>query len=156
MNLKNILLLTTLTLAANCNAGEDTELQFDQLSWLAGCWKGTGLGGEVEECWLRSPDNKFTGLFQLTKGGKQQFSEIVMISEFGGKLGMRVKHFDASFKQWESDQETGPTFPFVGMGENFVQFAGLRYELIDGVCHVTLDMKRGDEVHQMNFVYNRN
>ncbi len=79
-----------------------------------------------------------------------------MIAVFDGTLGMRVKHFDARFKQWESDQETGPTFQFVEMGENSVQFEGLRYELIDGVCHVTLDMKRGDQVHRMNFVYNRN
>ena len=156
MKLQNILLLTCLVLTGNCYASEETEPQFHQLSWLTGCWKGTGLGGEVEECWVRSADNVFTGVFQLTKNGKQQFSEIVMIAEFEGKLGMRVKHFDTSFRQWDSDQGVGPTFPFVEMGENFVQFEGLRYELIDGVCHVTLDMKRGDKIHQMNFKYNRN
>ncbi len=29
-----------------------------------------------------------------------------------------------------------------------IQFEGLRYELIDGVCHMTVDMKKGDEIHQ--------
>ena len=114
------------------------------------------MGGEVEECWLRSPEGIFTSVFQLVKDGQQQFSEIVMITEFDGKLGMRVKHFDPDFEQWASDKGVGPTFPFVEIGENFIQFEGLRYELIDGVCHVTLDMKNGDEIHQVKFVYTRN
>jgi len=122
---------------------------------LTGCWKGTGLGGEVKECWMQSPDSRFTGVFQLTNDGQQQFSEIVMISEHEGTLAMRVKHFDTAFKQWESDDGVGPVFPFVEIGEHFIQFEGLRYELIDGVCHVTLDMKHGDAVQQVSFVYSR-
>lgn len=78
-----------------------------------------------------------------------------MVAEFDGKLGMRVKHFDPAFNQWESDRIEGVTFPFVEIGEKYIQFEGLRYELIDGVCHVTLNMKQGDQVHQVKFIYNR-
>ena len=92
----------------------------------------------------------------MMEDGQQRFSEIVMIAEFDGKLGMRVKHFDPAFNQWESDKVEGLTFPFVEIGKNFIQFEGLRYELIGGVCHVTLDMNKGDEIHQVNFVYTRN
>ena len=156
MHLRIPLLLTLLVFTGNCFANSDNKFQSEQLSWLTGCWKGTGLGGEVEECWLQSDDGKFTGVFQMTKNGQQQFSEIVMIAEFDGKPGMRVKHFDPSFKQWASDQGSGPTFPFVEMGPDYIQFEGLRYELIEGVCHVTLDMKEDNEVHQVNFVFTRN
>lgn len=156
MNLRTLLLLNFLLFAPNCFSNPIEEPQFDKLSWLTGCWKGTGLGGEVEECWVQSADRRLTSVFQMTKDGQQQFSEIVMIAEFDGRLAMRVKHFDTSFTQWASDQETGVTFPFVEMGENYIQFEGLRYELIDGVCHVTLDMKDGDEVRQVGFKYNRN
>ena len=156
MNLRIFLLVITLIFTSDCMAGNENKFSAERLSWLSGCWKGTGLGGEVEECWVRSPDDKFTSVFQMVKDGQQQFSEIVMISEFDGKIGMRVKHFDAAFNQWKSDLGAGPTFPFVEMGEHYIQFEGLRYELIDTVCHVTLDMKSGDTVHQVRFVLNRN
>ena len=156
MNIRTLLLVAFLIFTSNCFANPADKPELEQLSWLTGCWKGTGLGGEVEECWVRSPDGVFTSVFQLVKDGQQQFSEIVMIAKFDGALGMRVKHFDTAFKQWASDQEVGPTFPFVEMGENYIQFDGLRYELTDGVLHVTLDMKDGNETHQVKFAYARN
>lgn len=151
-----LFIIVSLLYTASSHANPAHKPQLDNLSWLTGCWKGTGLGGVVEECWLRSPDDVFTGVFQLVKDGQQQFSEIVMIAEFDGTLGMRVKHFDADFDQWESDKGVGPTFPFVEMGEHYIQFDGLRYELIDGVLHTTLDMKQGDEIHQAKFIFSRN
>ena len=156
MHLRTLWLAASIIYTTNCFANPVNELQLDKLAWLTGCWKGTGLGGEVEECWLQSPDGKLTSVFQMTKNGQQQFSEIVMIAEFDGKPGMRVKHFDPSFNQWESDQGAGVTFAFVEMGESFIQFDGLRYELIDDTCYVTLDMKNNDEIQQVKFVYTRN
>ena len=154
--LSGFLLTVSLLFSVNVPAS-DTELpNLDSLSWLLGCWKGNGLGGEIEECWLRSPDNRYTSVFQMVKDGQQNFSEIVMISEFDGKLAMRVKHFDPEFNQWESDKAVGASFPFVEIGANFIQFEGLRYELIDELCHVTLDMKNGDAVQQLKFVFRRN
>ena len=156
MNLRMSLLLICLLFALSGFANPTEEPQLQKLSWLTGCWKGTGLGGEVEECWVGSPDGKYTSVFQLVKDGQQQFSEIVMINDFDGTLGMRVKHFDAAFGQWASDEGVGVTFPFVEMGDTYIQFDGLRYELVDDVLHVTLDMKHGDEIHQAGFVYTRN
>jgi len=156
MKLQSLLLLILLTFSSHSFAGNETGHSLQQLSWLEGCWKGTGLGGEVEECWLSSPDNRMTSVFQMTEEGVQRFTEIVMIAEFDGSLGMRVKHFDAAFTQWDSDNVVGITFPFVEIGENFIQFEGLRYELIDDACHVTLDMHSGEEIKQVGFVYKRN
>jgi len=156
MSLRASLFIMSMIFTFNCFADPADAPQLEQLSWLNGCWKGTGLGGEVQECWVSSPDGVFTSVFQMSKDGKQQFSEIVTIAEFDGALGMRVKHFDPSFNQWASDKGVGVTFPFVEIGENYIQFDGLRYELTDGVLHVTLDMKQGEEIHQASFVYNRN
>ena len=154
MKLRNLLTLFSLVFACNSFAAKVDGVQLEELSWLAGCWKGTGLGGEVNECWVQSAD-KFTGVFQMTMDGQQKFSEIVMVAEVDGILAMRVKHFDTAFNQWASDGGVGVVFPFVEIGENFIQFEGLRYELIEDVCHVTLDMKKGDEVHQVSFVLSR-
>jgi hypothetical protein len=156
LNLRTFFIVTSLIFASTGMAIPADKPQLEQLSWLAGCWTGAGLGGEIDECWMQSPDGTFTGVYQLVKDGEQQFSEIEMIAEFDGKLGMRVKHFDASFEQWESDKGVGPTFPFVELGENYIQFEGLRYELINGACHVTLDMKKDDTTHQVSFVFTRN
>lgn len=156
MSLRTLLFTISIIFTLNCLADPADESQLKQLSWLNGCWKGTGLGGEVQECWVSSADGIYTSVFQMAKDGKQQFSEIVSIAEFDGTLGMRVKHFDPAFNQWASDRGVGVTFPFVEIGENFIQFDGLRYELIDAVLHVTLDMKQGEEIHQVKFVYARN
>jgi hypothetical protein len=155
MSFRIALLVAILMLTPIGFAGTAERTQLDKLAWLTGCWKGTGLGGEVAECWLRSPDDKYTGVFHMSKNGQQQFSEIVMIAEFAGKFGYRVKHFDPSFRQWESDQGAGVTFAFVEMGENYIQFEGLRYELIEDICYVTLDMKKGNAIQQHKFVYTR-
>ena len=155
MNLRALLFIVSLAFTLNCFANPADKPQLEQLSWLNGCWKGTGLGGEVQECWVSSSDGVFTSVFQMAKDGKQQFSEIVTIAEFDGVLGMRVKHFDASFNQWASDKGVGVTFPFVEIGEGFIQFDGVRYELVDGGLHVTLDMRQGEEVRQVEFVYGR-
>ena len=156
MNWRTLVLGMTMMSTCNCFAEAADQVPLEKLSWLNGCWKGTGLGGEVQECWVSSPDGIYTSVFQMAKDGKQQFSEIVTIAEFDGTLAMRVKHFDPSFNQWASDQGVGVTFPFVDIGANFIQFDGLRYELLDDVLHVTVDMKKGDEIHQVKFVYTRN
>jgi hypothetical protein len=152
MRYRIILITALLFFTANCSAQTFNQSQLD---WLTGCWSGTGLGGEVNECWVSADDGRFTGVFQMTKDGKQQFSEILMISELDGKYAYRVKHFDVSFKQWANDKGVGVVFPFVEMGDDFIQFEGLRYELIDGACHVTLDMKNDGEVHQVGFVFTK-
>ena len=155
MKARFLLLLCSLSFSMTNLAARPGADQLEQLSWLTGCWKGTGLGGEVEECWMKSSDERYTGVFQMVNEGKQQFSELVMIAEFDGQFAMRVKHFDPGLDQWESDNTDGVTFPFVELGENYIQFEGLRYELTGETCHVTLDMKHGDGIRQVKFVYER-
>ena len=155
--IQRMILIAGLSLFSTiCLAESDSKPKLDQLDWLIGCWSGTGLGGEVDECWVNSADGRFTGVFQMKKDGQQQFSEILMISELDGELAYRVKHFDTDFNQWSNDKGVGVVFPFVEMGDDYIQFEGLRYELIEEKCHVTLDMKSNDEVHQVSFVFSKN
>ena len=150
------LLFASTCFASSAKGSQLEQPKLEQLDWLTGCWTGTGLGGEVDECWTRAGNERFTGVFQMKKDGQQQFSEIVMIADIDGVWAMRVKHFDTAFKQWASDKSVGVSFPFVEMGEDFIQFEGLRYELIDDDLHVTLDMKDGDEIHKVGFKFTRN
>lgn len=120
------------------------EINFDQLAWLEGCWQGDGLGGEVSECWIRSDDGYYTGVFQLQQEGKLRFTEIVALANFGGSPAMRVRHFSSDFSQWESDQGSYISFPLERITLNRLIFQGLEYHFVEGRLEVRLDMKRRD------------
>jgi hypothetical protein len=147
--------LILIFLLAGDMAKADDDALGEKLAWISGCWEGDGLGGQITECWVPSGKNRFTGVFQLMKDGEQQFSEIFILDVSGEDSGLRVKHFDSSFEQWKSDNISGHTFPFTSAGENHIQLEGLRYELIDENCHVTLDLGSGDTVNTVNFVLGR-
>ena len=52
MKSRIFLLITSMLFTVNCSAETEKVSTLEQLSWLSGCWTGTGLGGEVEECWM--------------------------------------------------------------------------------------------------------
>ena len=52
-----------------------------------------------------------------------------------------MKHFDADFEQWRSDEGVGHTFPLREIGERQVHFEGLSYELIDDELLITLQLE---------------
>ena len=72
MNLRALLFIVSMVFTLNCLANPADKPQLEQLSWLNGCWKGTGLGGEVQECWVSPADGIYTSVFQMAKDGKQR------------------------------------------------------------------------------------
>ena len=52
-----------------------------ELNWLAGQWRGTGLGGQCEESWLPAVGGTLVGTFRLAKQGEPVFYEFMAISE---------------------------------------------------------------------------
>ena len=54
-------------------AGKDTH-SVAELSWLAGHWRGEGLGGQCEEIWSAPQAGTMMGTFRLMKDGEVQFS----------------------------------------------------------------------------------
>jgi len=98
----------------------------EKLTWLEGCWQGTGLGGDVAECWLRGPADRYTGFFTLTRDGKQSFSEIMVIGMFEDGPALRLKHFDAELKGWE-EKDVFVAFPFESQDTDKIAFKGLEF-----------------------------
>jgi hypothetical protein len=129
---------------ASASADDGEAVDFSALSWLEGCWSGEGLGGEVSECWMSTPDGRMTGAFQMVSGGELQFSEMLMLGEAGGVIGYHVKHFNADFTGWEERTEQ-VSFPHVSLSEDRAEFEGLIYALgEDGTLTVQLDMHTSD------------
>ena len=119
-------------------------MDFDKLSWLQGCWSGPGFGGTISECWVKTPDQIYTSVFQLEVEGKQVFSEIVSLAEFDGPGQMRVRHFTPGFEQWESDKGSYQSFELVEIGDDYILFEGLEYHLEDDQLSVALDIRGKD------------
>lgn len=145
-HITSFFLLFILTLALTAQS------QVEQLSWMKGSWEGEKWGGTVDEYWSSPSGNSVIGMFRLVDGKGVQFTEHWMISEFDGKLALRLRHFNPDFTAWEEKDEY-LEFAFVEMGKNFIKFKGLSYELAEeNEMKITLDMKRGDKVEKEIFI----
>jgi len=113
-------------------------------AWLAGRWKGEGLGGELHEGLSDPVGGQMVGYFTLAKGGKPVFHELMLIEEHAGALRVRVKHFGPDFVGWEEKAEA-MDFPFVSAAPGELAFKGLafRKEGADGMA-ITIRFKTAD------------
>jgi len=129
----NALILFLILLTAPTDTG-DTEdppprLRLSDLSWLEGCWQGTGFGKRVTECWMRAPDGRMTGMFQLIgDDGAQEMSEIFVLDEFEDGPAIRLKHFGPELIGWEA-RDDFVVFELRETGPDFARFDGLTYRL---------------------------
>lgn len=97
------------------------------VSWLAGSWHGTGLGGVSEENWSRSADGAMMGTYRLIADGKTVFYEFMLLIETEGTLLLRIKHFHPNFVGWE-EKEKSVDFKFVKKDARRTYFSGLTFE----------------------------
>src|SRR5690606_24999986 len=65
----------------------------EEMRWLAGTWRGSGLGGVAEETWSEPSGGVMMGSFRMLKGDEPVFYEFITLSESNGSIVMRVKHF---------------------------------------------------------------
>lgn len=94
------------------------------VAWMAGRWTGEGLGGVMEETWAPPSDGRMVGHFQLVKGGKVAFYEIMQMFETPAGVDLRVKHFTADFAGWEEKADS-VRFPFESATPAELKFRGL-------------------------------
>jgi hypothetical protein len=99
------------------------------MAWLAGTWRGTGLGGESEEVWSEPREGVMMGMYRMHKDGKPIFYEFLTLSESEGALMMRLKHFHANFVGWEEKDRT-VDFPFIRKEGKRMYFDGMTFELV--------------------------
>jgi hypothetical protein len=99
------------------------------MAWLAGTWRGTGLGGTSEEVWSEAQNGIMMGMYRMLKDGKPIFYEFLTLSETDGSLIIRLKHFHANFVGWEEKDKT-VDFRFVKKDGNRLYFDGMTFELV--------------------------
>lgn len=128
----------------------------EDLSWLAGHWKGEAFGGVAEEFWSQANDKVMMGMFRLFSDGKLAFSEFEQI-DGRDTLMFLVKHFNPDFKGWE-DKDKFIHFKFRSGNRNETNFYGLSLIRIDeNTCkHVILlrDKETG-EAKEEEIIYQR-
>lgn len=116
----------TVKLSAGQKAGAG---KIADMAWLAGTWRGTGLGGESEEVWSEAQGGIMMGMYRMIKDNKPIFYEFLTLSETDGTLMIRLKHFHANFVGWEEKDKT-VDFRFVKKEGNRLYFEGLTWELV--------------------------
>jgi gluconolactonase len=68
----------------------------EELSFLAGAWRGTSDGAFVEELWSRPEGEAILGAFRWhgPKGGGLRMSELLAITREADAVRLRLRHFD--------------------------------------------------------------
>ena len=124
-----------------------------ELSWLAGYWRGEGLGGSCEEIWSRPEGDRMLGIFSLRKEGEIVFWEAMELVEEGGSVVLKVKHFTPEFVGWE-EKDKYVTFPLVRLGDREAYFRGLTFRRkTDDMLSIYLVLsKEGEKTeHELRF-----
>lgn len=85
---------------------ESPPATFKDAAWLQGQWGGEGLGAPVYESWLPVAGGAVVGAFVLEDGkGAVRVSEFRYLTEEGGSLRLRIKHFEPDFTAREGRNE---------------------------------------------------
>lgn len=131
------------------------EASLEDVAWIEGHWFGSAFDGIIEEVWTAPLGNSMMGVFKLVVEEKVQFYEILTISEEGGTLILRLKHFHNDLKGWEEKDES-VDFPLVKMSEDNVFFDRFTFEYKsenEMNVYVLLDNEHGTYEHK--FVYTK-
>lgn len=160
MRLTTTILIAALSLGATVpataqTANSENTLKLDEgasrpaariadLAWLAGYWRGPGLGAECEEIWSLPAGDRMQGIFTLGQEGKLTFSEAMTLVEEEGSLVLKVKHFTPEFVGWE-EKDGFVSFPLVRLGENEAYFRGLTFRRKGAELLIYIVLKSGDE-----------
>ena len=127
--------------------------RIEELAWLAGEWRGAGLGGDVEERWSSPSAGTMVGTFKLVaEDGTPAFYEFMTILEVDGTLELRLKHFGPDLTGWE-DEADYVRFPLVRVGSEQVWFRGLTYARRDGTLNVHLARQTDDGYRELAFAF---
>lgn len=103
------------------------------MAWLAGTWRGSGLGGFNEEIWGAPRHGVMLGMYRMIRDGRPVFYELLTLSETDGSLTLRLKHFHPDLRGWEERDES-LSFPLIAVRDGRIYFEGMTFE------------PRGDEV----------
>lgn len=101
------------------------------VAWLAGAWRGDGLGGVAEEQWSAPAGGAMMGMFRLLKPGSNgqevvTFYEFLTLVEQDGSIVLKLKHFNPDLTGWE-EKDRFVTFRLARVTPDAVYFDGLTF-----------------------------
>jgi len=101
------------------------------VSWIAGQWKGIEDSTISEEHWMKPDGNTMVGMFRMVQAGKPYFYELMTILTERRQVVLRLKHFHVSLRGWEHKDSTGVSFPLLKVEGKKAFFDGQTYFLED-------------------------
>lgn len=124
-------------------------------AWLAGTWRGTGLGGECEETWSPPFAGEMTGTFRLLRDGETVFYEFMLLEADDEGFALKLKHFSADFTAWE-EKADHVRFPLESVAPDRADFGGLTFVRHGDRLTVRVLLKReGEEGRWEAFEFRR-
>ena len=128
----------------------------DQLSWLAGEWRGDGIDAPATEVYSQALGGQIAGHFvQTDKQGRVAFQELVQIVPRGGSLVYRVRHFNADLTGWEDKSGHVVEFPLVALEPDVAYFAGLTVRRDGNKLVSTVVIRGNGKPQEISFRYTR-
>ena len=118
-------------------------VSIEDMSWIAGHWKGEAMGGKFEETWNPPMGGEMLGMFKLVSDGKVRFYEIMTITPENDSFVLRIKHFSPGLKGWE-EKEDSIEFPLVNATKRKIQFYGLKFSKTNDQ-ELAIEVAAGDD-----------
>ena len=109
---------------------EPAKTTLADVEWLAGTWRGQGLGGVTEETWSAPAGGSMMGMFRLMRGDAVVFYEFMTLVRENGSVVMKLKHFNPDLAGWE-DKDKWVTFRLASATPQALFFEGLTFRRID-------------------------
>lgn len=130
--------------------------KIDQLGWLAGSWRGEGLGGPATEVYSLQAGTIAGHFLQENEQGGPLFYELMQIVPHEGSLVYRLRHFGASLKGWEDITGNAVEFPLIAIESDAVYFDGMTFRRT-GPDEMTVWAKTSEQgkEKEMPFRYHR-
>ena len=138
------------TLHYNDEKGSE-KATLEDISWLAGNWKGEAFGGKFEENWSKPTGGSMMFSFKLVAEGKVVFYELGHIIEKDNSLLYQIKHFDSNLKGWE-EKDKSEDFKFIKKDKNRMYFDNFTFEKVsDNEVNVYAYFEESKEEVVFNF-----
>ena len=163
--MKQLIIIVFFIVFSSCKAQNNT-LKFDEnsmspkatlqnVSWIAGHWKGVAFGGITEEIWSPPLGDSMMFSFKLVSDNKVVFYELGGIREVDETLFFQLKHFGNDFKGWEEKDETVDA-KLVKIEENRAYFDQFTFEKIsDNEINIYVVIEENGKSEEVKFNYKK-
>jgi hypothetical protein len=118
------------------------------LAWLEGSWRGTGESEWSEETWTAPHAGAILGMFRLVVEGEVKFYEILTIRQEETGLFLRIRHFDATLRPWETNVEGAIVFR-----ARTVNAEGATFESATDKARELVFARKGKDAYEVRLVW---